>query len=152
MRNHLSSYTLSLAAIVWPMAIYGFETPTAPIQYLAQISAPPSAGGCKRGKGAQWIDECYRDVKWIAVPNSRTFVGGYDEGFTWIGSNTINRKGEVIGLDVVYQGIYMRLNANCKSKLYAIVAGSDTYVDPNKYYQANDNVSQTLGYACKLSK
>lgn len=151
MRNHLSSYTLSLAAIVWPMAIYGFETPTAPIQYLAQISAPPSAGGCKRGKGAQWTDECYRDVKWIAVPNSRTFVGGYDEGFTWIGSNTINRKGDKIDFDIFTLNTYSRLSANCRLRLYSITAASDSLVDPSKYQSVNDHLGRALSYACKLN-
>ena len=152
MYNLLGSLTLFLAGFVWPMAMFGLETHAAPVQYLAQISTPRSAGGCRRGMDLPRIEECYRDVRWVAIPNSRTFVGGYDEGYAWIGSNTINRKGETINVDVHWQGIYMRLSANCKSMSYAIIAGRDTYVDPSKYYQANGNVYQHLSYACKLSK
>jgi len=140
-----------MAGFVWPLAIMsGLESYAAPFQYLAQISAPRSAGGCKRGMGLPWIDECYRDVRWTAVPNSRTFVGGYDEGFTWIGTNTISRKGDKINFDIFTLGTYSRLSANCRSRVYSITAASDSLVEPNKYKSVNEHLGRALSYACNI--
>lgn len=119
---------------------------------IAQLSPPSPSGGCRREHGGPWVEQCYQGVRWIAVPNSRTFMGGYDEGYQWIGANTITRRGDGINYDWTGQGVYIRYNGNCRTRVYAIVAASDAMVAPSNFQLVNDYIRRGLTYACSISK
>lgn len=119
---------------------------------IAQLSTPSPSGGCRRERGGPWVERCYQGVNWKPVPGSRKNVGGYDEGYTYIGSNTIIRNGNAITFDSFAQGGFLRYSANCRSRMYAIVAASDAMVDPSNFQPVNDYIGRSLGYACSISK
>jgi hypothetical protein len=120
-------------------------------QLLAQIDRPSPNGGCWNHRGV-WIENCFQGVQWEQVPNSRTFVGGYDEGYSWVGINTISRNGGAINFDFIGQSMYTRFSANCNTRVYAIILASDSFVDPNAYSPVNEYVGQALDFACSISQ
>jgi len=119
---------------------------------IAQLSPPSPSGGCRRERDGPWVERCYQGIKWRPVPGSRTIVGGYDEGYTWLGRNTIIRNGSAITFDSFAQGGFLRYRANCRSRVYSIVAASDAMVDPSNFQPVNDYVGRTLSYACSISE
>jgi hypothetical protein len=119
---------------------------------IAQLSPPSPSGGCRRERSGPWVERCYQGVKWKSVPGSRTIVGGYDEGYTWLGSNSIIRNGNAIIFDIIAQGGFVRYHANCRSRMFAIVAASDAMVDPSNFQPVNDYIGRSLAYACFISK
>jgi hypothetical protein len=120
-------------------------------QLLAQIDRPSPNGGCWNHRGV-WIENCFQGVQWEQVPNSRTFVGGYDKGYSWVGINTISRNGGAINFDLIGQSMYTRFSANCNTRVYAIILASDSFVDPNAYSPVNEYVGQALDFACSISQ
>lgn len=119
---------------------------------IAQLSSPSPSGGCRRERGGPWVERCYQGVKWKSVPGSRTILGGYDEGYTWLGSNTIVRDGSTITFDSFALGGFVRYRADCRSRVYSIVAASDAFVDPINFRPVNDFIGRTLSYACSISE
>jgi hypothetical protein len=115
--------------------------------------APPSSGECSV-EGFIWVDDCYQNVNWARVPNSRTVVGGYDEGYAYIGTNTINRNGDVINFDFASSNGYIRFAGNCQRQVVAITRATDTLVDPTNFQavEATSNIGKALNMACTLSE
>jgi len=154
MHYHVASFFLLFLLAILPFGLQSVKSmeksrPTT----IAQLRPPPPSGGCrKESMDSPRMEQCYQGVRWIAVPNSRTFVGGYDEGYQWIGANTITRRGDVINYDWTGQGVYIRYNANCRSRMLAIVAASDAMVDPSNFQPVNDYIGRSLAYACSISK
>ncbi len=117
---------------------------------VAQINRPSLNGRC-RDHNSVWIENCYKGVQWEKTSNSRHFMGGYDEGYTWVGTNTISRNGNAINFDFRSSAGYIRYSANCKTRVYAIILASDAFVNPNAYRPVNDYIGQALDYACSIS-
>ncbi len=120
-------------------------------QFLAQENRPSPNGGCQNHRGV-WTENCFEGVEWEQVPNSKTFVGGYDEGYAWIGTNTISRSGDAINFDFSSTGGYVRYSANCNTRVYATILASDSFIDPNAYSPVNEYIGQALDFACSISR
>ncbi len=120
-------------------------------QFFAQIERPSPDGVCQNHHGV-WVDNCFQGVQWEQVPDSRTFVGGYDEGYSWVGINTISRNGDAINFDFISQSTYARFSANCNTRVYTTILASDSFVDPNAYSPVNEYVGQALDFACSNSR
>ena len=148
----LRSYLLFLLAI-FPFGLQSAKSMEKPRPItIAQLSPPSPSGGCRKERGGPWVERCYQGVKWKSVPGSRAIVGGYDEGYIWLGSNSIIRNGNAIIFDVIAQGGFVRYHANCRSRMFAIVAASDAMVDPSNFQPVNDYIGRSLAYACSISK
>jgi len=152
MNNILSLLILSSLFLgLTPRSVWSNpKFPEARRQLLAQVDSPSPDGGCQNHRGV-WVENCFQGVQWEEVPNSRTFVGGYNEGYSWIGTNTISRNGDAVNFDFFGTGGYIRYSANCNTRVYATVLASDSLVDPNAYSPVNEYIGQALDFACSVS-
>jgi hypothetical protein len=125
---------------------------------LSQVNTPsfePSpSGAClmpeQNSFEERWNEDCYQDVQWERIPGSRTMIGGYDEGFAYIGINTIARNRESINFDFIASSGYIRFSGNCQTHVYAIIRATDTQPDLYNYMQANGVIKSAFSMACSL--
>ncbi len=118
---------------------------------VAQINRPSPNGICK-DHNFVWIENCYEGVQWEKLPNSRHFMGGYDEGYKWVGTNTISRNGDAINFDFRSSAGYRRFSANCKTRVAALILETDYIADPYTYRPVGSfGIDQALDYVCSIS-
>jgi hypothetical protein len=154
MKTLLLLLTLSsLLPVLTPQAAWANpRAPKAGEQFLAQIEPPSPSGSCLNQSSAM-IQDCYEEVQWenLGSPARNVYHLG-DYIYQWVGINTISRNGDAINFDHYddFAG-YVRLSANCRTRVYSTVLASNHGVDPDNYHPVGDFWGRALDFACSVS-
>ncbi len=121
-------------------------------QVFAQIEPPSPSGSCLNHSSVL-IQDCYEEVQWknLGSPARSVYHLG-DYIYQWVGINTISRNVDAINFDHYddFAG-YVRLSANCTTRVYATVLASNYGVEPNSYNPVGDFWGRALDFACSIS-
>lgn len=91
-------------------------------------------------------------MQWLNVHGSRTFISDSDDGYAWLGANTIIRKRDSIMFESTVPGTYARYRGTCRKRIVDVLFASDSLVSPRRFSSANGFIGRVLDDGCGVSR